>query len=142
MGAVRPPPPAMKRSYPSMAESLGLEFCRGIEKAGFYCTLDHGRWGASEPGRVHMADVRVTKAGLARFLGLAAIALQPELNDEPPWRRVYRRNVASRELAKRLHVRMPGREFYDFDRSFVLASVASLPNSEPLRKQAFDWARR
>jgi hypothetical protein len=89
-----------------------------------------------------MADVRVTRGGLARFLGLAATALDPTINDEPPWRRVYRRNVASRDVAHRLHVRMPGREHYDFDRSFVLASIASIPNSEPLRKQAFDWARR
>jgi hypothetical protein len=132
----------MKRSYPAMAAALDLEFCRGIDKVGIYCPLDHGRWGAAEPGRVHMADVRVTKAGLARFLGHAAVALQPELNDEPPWRRVYRRQIAARELAAKLHVRMPGREFYSFDRSFVLASVASIPNSEPLRKQAFDWARR
>jgi hypothetical protein len=125
-----------------MADELGLEFCGGVRKTGHYCTLDHSRWGASEPGRVHMADVRVTKAGLARFLGLAAIALDPSLNDEVPWRRVYLRTVRSRYLAQQLHVRVPGREHYDFDRSFVLASVASLPNSEPLRKQAFDWARR
>ena len=125
----------MRRSYSAMARDLGLELCAD-------CPLDHARWGASEPGRIHMADVRVTKAGLARFLGHAAIALDPSINDEVPWRRVYRRNIAARDLARRLHVRMPGREHYDFDRSFVRASVASIPNSEPLRQAAFDWARR
>ena len=132
----------MRRSYAAMTAELGLSFCAGITRGGRYCPLEHQRWGEAEPGIVHMSDVRVTKAGLARFLGLAAIALDPSINDEVPWRRVYRRNVASRDLARRLHVRMPGREHYDFDRSFVLASVAAIPNSERLRKQAFDWARR
>ena len=132
----------MKRSYATMADELGLQFCGGVGRTGHYCDLDHGRWGASEAGRVHMADVRVTKAGLARFLGHAAVALDQSLNDEVPWRRVYKRQLAAREIAKRLHVRMPGREYYDFDRSFVLAGLATVPNSEPDRKQAFDWARR
>lgn len=130
------------RRYPTLATELGLHFCGGVRRDGYYCPLDHRRHGTAEPGGIHMADVRPTKAGTARFLKLAATALDPTLDQDVPWRRVYRRHLAARELARRLGIPMPGREHWDFDRAFVRASTAGLTNDEPLRREAHLWARR
>jgi hypothetical protein len=132
----------VRRSYAAMAREIGLEVCSGVSRSGLYCrTFDH-RHGASEQGRIHLVDTRVTKPGLARFLKLAALAQDPTINEAPPWVRTYLLHLASQRVARQLHVRMPPREVYDMDRAFVRASVAGMPNSVALRRRAFDWARR
>ena len=132
----------MRRSYPALAGELGLECCSGVRRTGFYCRgFDH-RAGSAEAGCIHLVDIRVTKPGLARFLKLAAIAQDPDLNEEVPWRRVYLLYVRSRQLAGRLRVRMPPKEVYAHDRAFVRAGTAGMPNNVALRREAFNWARR
>ena len=76
------------------------------------------------------------------FLKLCARALDPDLDDvEPFWLYVYRLNLATRDIGKRLHLRVP-RQYQKLDRFAVLAGVAGVSNDVPYRKQAFDWARR
>jgi hypothetical protein len=129
-------------TYQSMARDLGLGYCRGINERGQYCHLEHRLNGSVADDVVHFADRPVTRADTFAFLKLAAQVIDPTLRDEAvPWRRVYRMNRLVRDLAHRLHVRLPAHSSR-MDRAFVLAGVAGLSNEVPLRKQAFDWARR
>lgn len=130
----------MNRTYAAMAAALGLEYCFGMERWGGYCHLDH-RIGASTPGKVHLADTNPNWAGIFTFLKLAAAAKEPSINDDAPWVRVYRQNMLARSLGHQINIRVPSR-ILRRDRAFVKASVAGLPNSTPLRKEAYDWARR
>lgn len=131
-----------RRRLTDLAIALGLTYCAGITKQGFYCGLDH-QVGEAEDGIVHLADQeRLTEAKLGRFLWLAAEARDPTLREDPPWRRTYRVALAVRKLAAEAHIRPPGRSFWAWHRAFVLASITSIPNREPLRRAAFDWARR
>lgn len=131
-------------SYGTMAQALGLRLCHGILPTGHYCGLNHHLNGqvSYDPPTVHFSDRPVTKADTQAFLRLVAQALDPSINDETvPWRRVYRICRLARETGESIGVRLPARS-WSADRAFVLAGVAGLPNSVPLRKQAFDWARR
>jgi len=105
-------------TYPEMAEALGIKL------------------------PLHFPDRPVTKADTLTFLKVAAVELEPSINDEPvAWRRTYRLCRLARESGEKLDIRLP-RSYWSADRASVLAGVAGLPNSVPLRKQAFDWARR
>jgi hypothetical protein len=123
-----------------MAHALGLEYCRGIYK-GFYCRDQDHQVGSATPGRVHMADIHVTWPGTHRFLKLAAIAMDSSINEDVPWRRLYRANMGARQLGRALHITIP-RRYLTYDRAFVRASAAGLGSDTPLRKQAHDWSRR
>lgn len=124
----------------SIARDLGVPYCHGIRK-GFRCHEDHDLNGSIVDGVIHLRDRTVTRQNIASVLKLAARAQDPTLADDVPWRRVYRTSVVVRALAAQLRFRVP-RESFAADRAFVLASVAGMPNAVPLRKQAFDWARR
>jgi len=124
----------------SITRELEVPYCHGIRK-GFRCHEDHDLNGSVVDGVIHVRDRTVTRQNIASVLKLVARARDPTLADDVPWRRVYRISVVVRALAAQLHYRIP-RESFAADRSFVLASVAGLPNNVPLRKQAFDWARR
>jgi hypothetical protein len=106
----------MKRTYQDMSRELGLE-------------IDY--------------DHPVNWANTKNFLKLCAVVRDPSLNDptQPVWVRVYRTVVAARKVGDELRVRVP-RRFWKLDRYIVLAGVAGLSNEVPLRRQAFDWARR
>jgi hypothetical protein len=125
----------MRPTYAAMAGDLGLDLCDD-------CRLYDHVFGEAEPGRVHLLDVRFSWPGAKRFLKLCALALDPALRDvEPFWLYLYRLNMASRDAGQRLHLRVPSR-YMKLDRMFVLAGVAGLSNEVPMRKQAYDWARR
>lgn len=125
-----------------MARELGLAYCRGILPTGHYCPRSHRLNGEAAGGTIHFADRQVTKTNTLAFLKLAAMIVDPALADEPvPWRRVYLLNRLVRELGARLRLRIPTR-LTKADKAFVLASIAGLSNEVPMRKQAFDWARR
>jgi len=127
-----------KHSYAEMAEALGVRWCAGVGE----CPKWHGSTGSVTEGTVHLAGRRPSLQATIAFLTLAARVLDPSLDQETTmWRRAYRLAVAKRDLARRVHVRLPRRVF-DFERAHVLAGVAGLTNEVPLRKQAFDWARR
>lgn len=135
----------VKRRYGSLTRELGLTPCHGTLPTSHYCGLtrdEHVRGRVT--GRiVHFPNDAPNWARTKVFLSLCAAALDPTLNDpsEPHWRKVYRLNIASREVGRRLHIRVP-RRFLRFDGLVVLAGVTGLPDDIPLRKQAFDWARR
>jgi hypothetical protein len=131
----------MKTTVAAITRELGVPYCWGISR-GFYCPRDHRQQGTITPdGTIHLHDHVVTKTNLVTVLRMIAIAQDPTLNGDVPWRRVYRIDVAIRALAIRLRTRIP-RETFANDRSFVRASCAGLSNDVPMRKQAFDWARR
>ena len=129
-------------TYAQIAHQLGLEYCAGIRPTGHYCREVHDLNGSTKDGIVHFSDRPVSVLTTIMFLKLAAQALDPSLADETaPWRRVYRIHLIVRESGRRLGLRLPSR-YFAADRAFVLAGVAGLPNSVPMRRQAFDWARR
>ena len=128
------------RTYGQLVRELDLDYCRGIDRNGFYCDLDHVT-GSYTPGTVHLADTPTTWPGIHRALKLAALAVTPAIDEQTPWRRVYLLNIAARIMGKSAHVRVPARHLR-FDRRFVLAGVAGIPNSEPMRRDAFNWARK
>lgn len=129
-------------SYERMAQQLGIEWCGGIRPTGHTCYEEHRLNGSVKGRTVHFADRPVTALSTIVFLKLAAQVIDPTLADETaPWRRVYRAHLIVRACSRRLHVRLPAR-YFGADRAFVLAGVAGLPNSVPMRRQAFDWARR
>lgn len=133
----------MKRTYRSMADELGIEVCSDCHgKDHRIGTVDHAR------GVIHLAEPRVrgtsylTWADIALFFKLAARLEDPSIDEDiVQWRRVYRMNMLARQIAARIKVRVPAR-YATGNKAFVLAGVAGLPNSVPMRKQAFDWARR
>lgn len=128
-------------SYSQMAEQLGLTYCRGITPIGHYCQLGDHKVGFVVGDTIHYADRSRTKSNTFTFLKLAALAAEPSINDDVPWRRVFRRGRLAREFGAQLGIRVSG-YMWNADKAFVLAGVAGQPNTEPMRKLAFDWARR
>jgi hypothetical protein len=125
----------MRATYEEMARELGLDYCDR-------CRLFNHTMGEAQVGIVHLNDVRFSWPGAKAFLRLCAIALDPSLRDvEPFWLYLYRLNIAARDVGLRVHLKVP-RRFFELDRAFVLAGVAGLTNEVPMRRQAFDWARR
>jgi hypothetical protein len=130
-------------TFPQMAERLGVGYCRGILPTGHYCRAgEHGLNGFTLDGVVHLAEPpRVDRWDAFVFLRLAAQALDPTINADIPWRRVYRLYRGVQAAAGQFHMSYPPR-YWRADKAFVLAGVAGLSNDVPLRKQAFNWARR
>jgi hypothetical protein len=130
-----------KKTFQQIAIELGVPYCGGINK-GFRCYLEHDLNGSLVDGTIHLTDRNGYRASTtAALLSMAARIRDPSLDADLPWRRVYRVSIAARGLAAEIHVRLP-REVWDFNRAFVKAGVAGLSNDVPLRKQAYDWARR
>ena len=134
----------MTRTYGGLIRELGLTPCHGIGPTGHYCHRNHNI-GEVENGIVHMIDAPLGRwTDIKRFLLLCARAKDSTLwasYDEPVWLKVYRGHIAARAVGKRLRIRVPV-EYYVFDKLLVLSGTTSLSNDVPLRKQAFDWARR
>ena len=128
-------------TYGEMAAALGVTRCRGRTSTGHYCTHVHDRQGSITDDTVHFSERRVKRPDTLALLKLVARIQDPSLDHDVPWRRVYRMNLKVRSYASFLGIPDPAYPSHG-DRAFVLASVASIPNSEPMRKQAFDWARR
>lgn len=130
-------------TYRGMAEHLGVEYCGGLRPTGHYCHAgNHKLNGFVTPGTVHLAEpALVDRRDAFLFLRLAAQALDPSINDDIPWRRTFRLYRAIRDAAARFHIRFQPR-YWSFDKAFVLAGVAGLTNEVPMRRQAYNWARR
>ena len=134
--------PRRPKTYWGIAEMVGAEYCRGI-RDGFYCTeqADHQVGAVSPDGIIHWADRRMSWPGLVHFLKLVAISRDPSIASDVPWRRVYRINMGLKQAARDAHTHIPAR-FIRPDRLFVRASVASLGNDVPMRREAYEWSRR
>ena len=130
-------------TYPGMAERLGIGYCWGMLPSGHYCRAgDHRLNGFAKDGTVHLAEPSsVDRRDAFVFLRLAAQVLDPTVNDDIPWRRQYRLYRGVQAAASLFHMRYPPR-YWSADKAFVLAGVAGLSNEVPMRKQAYDWARR
>lgn len=128
------------KTFQQIASDLGVPYCGGINK-GFRCYLEHDLNGSLVDGTIHLRDRQTNRANTLVMLKMVARIRDPSLDSDLPWRRTYRTAVAVRGLAAEIHIRLP-RDAFDFDRAFVLAGVAGLPNSVAFRKQAYDWARR
>lgn len=129
-----------------MAQQLGVAYCGGITSTGHYCPLEDPYTvphvnGLAKDGVVHFYDRPVRKVSTYTFLKLVAKVRDPSLADDVPWRRIYRMDKLTRQAANELGIRLP-RRLFATDRAFVLAGVAGISNDVPMRKQAFDWARR
>lgn len=139
----------MTRTYGPLIRELGLTPCHGILPTGHYCdfgSIEH-LTGKVEGEIIHFRDDPVPNGPVGNwrqmkeFLILCARARDPSLDEKTYWRRIYRTAMAARDVGNRVRVRVP-RRFFKMDRLTVLAGVAGLTSEEPLRKQAFDWARR
>jgi len=130
-------------TYPRMAERLGIKHCWGMLPTGHYCHAgDHRLNGFVTTNTVHLAEPSsVDRRDAFVFLRLAAQVLDPTVNDDIPWRRQYRLYRGVQAAASLFHMRYPPR-YWSADKAFVLAGVAGLSNEVPMRKQAYDWARR
>lgn len=129
----------MTRNISQLAREAGIDYCRGITPTGHMCHREHHLNGEAVDGTIHLEDRRANRVNSHAFLRLAAIALDPTLKEDVPWRRVYRLDQSMRQIARAIDVPYKSSQM---DRAFVLAGVAGLSNDVPLRKQAFDWARR
>ena len=132
-------------TYDEMAAALGVTRCRGRTPSGHRCDQQHDLEGSvdkrgAEHG-IHFSERPVQRPSTLVFLKLVARVEEPSIDFDTPWRRIYRMNMAVRDLAVRLHIQYPDYQA-SADRAFVLASVAGMSNAVPMRRQAFDWARR
>lgn len=124
-------------SYPLVALELGIRLCTGEP-----CDQRDHEAGAWSWDVVHWRDRRVTKSGLYRFLRLAALALNPGLDQDPvAWRRTYLVHRVIDQYAKHLKVVIP-RELTTLERRRVKGQLAVVPTNAPLRQRAMLWARR
>lgn len=130
-------------TYDEMAAALGVTRCRGRTATGHYCTEEHEKEGSVtyQDSTIHFSDRPKRRVNTHAFLRLVARVQEPSIDKDVPWRRVYRLNMAERRLASFLSIPNPNHPA-SADRAFVLASVAGLKNDVPMRKKAFDWARR
>jgi len=138
-------------NYQAMAAALNVTLCRGRTPSGHYCQEQHDKEGSitnhpSPKGAViHFSDrphhPKSANANTLAFLKLVARVQEPSIDMDEPWRRVYRLNQKVRFLARFLKIPNPATPAHA-DKAFVLASVASLNNDVPMRKQAYNWARR
>ena len=130
-------------AYPSFGEiaaKLDIPRCRGLTQAGYRCEVFDHRRGQIGDGQVHWADrARVERAGIRRFLRLAAILYYAE--QEPrAWARIYLAQRLINAWASQLGVRIPS-ELSDHDRLEVKAMLVNIPTDAPLRKEAMAWAQ-
>jgi hypothetical protein len=124
-------------SYDEMAKTLRVLWC-----GGYFDGTRHGPLGVISNGIIHIDDRPPSLGATVMFLTLAARLIDPTLDEETVlWRRAHRLALAKRDLARKVHVRLP-RSVFDFERAYVLAGVAGLTNEVPGRKRAYDWARR
>ena len=125
-----------------MAHRLGVTYCAGITSTGHYCDVYwHHQEGSTRGDVVHFSERQPSKYHTLAFLRLVAKVRDPSLDDDVPWRRIYRMDKLVRQAAAELGIRLP-RRLFTTDRAFVLAGVAGISNDVSMRKQAYDWARR
>ena len=126
-------------SYADISAQLGIPRCRGVTASGHLCRdYDHKR-GAVGDGLVHWADrARVERAGIRRFLRLAAVRDLIEQGVAEPWKRLYWSQGMILRWADELGVRLPASAARR-DRVELKAMLTSVPQSD-LRKEAMVWA--
>lgn len=135
-----------RMTFPDVAAQLGVTIC-GPNDLCRQSQIDHDRGEYSLTlGMVHWRERRMTKAGLYRFLRLVALAKHPDMTRtitgvRPTWQRTYLIHRQVNVYARMLHVRIP----FDLTREArarVKSSVLDVPRRTPLRREAFQWARR
>lgn len=127
-------------SYDEIAKTLGIDRCRGIRATGQLCREYDHRKGAAGEDLIHWADRgRIERAGVRRFLGLAA---RYQLRDEPRvWARIYLSQAQINAWGSKIGISFPS-HLSQFDRLMVKAMLVQVPTSEPLREEAMRWAQQ
>lgn len=131
-------------SYPDfdeIARRLSIPRCRGIRANGQTCHYDH-RHGSIGEGLIHWADrTRIMRAGVRRFLKLAALQLIEDVGGETrPWARLYRAQKVVNTWGADLGITFPG-HLTQQDKLAVKAMLIGVATDEPLREEAMDWAQ-
>lgn len=133
-------------SYDEITRQLGIPRCRGILPNGQYCPADHAEGEVdifpSRPPRtyqVHWGDNRrVTRAGIRRYLALAAWRIaMGRFPSEPVWRVHYEALREIPALAREIHIQLP-HKLGDLDRAQLKAMMVKVPPSE-LRAEVMRW---
>lgn len=113
-----------------IATVVGLKRCKGCDEG------DH-REGWARGSTVHWEDRRSTRAGIRKFLMLAASLRILGFAERPEWERLYMANVWANRMGLQLHTRIPARlSANDRARVRYLATKNDIPL---LIRQ---WARR
>jgi hypothetical protein len=125
-------------SYAEIADRLGIPRCRGLTASGHQCRDYNHRQGVVGDGLVHWADrKRVERAGIRRFLRLAANRDLIEQGVAEPWKRLYWSQAMINRWGMTLGVRFPA-SLTEHDKIELKAMLVNEPQS-PLRKEAMDW---
>lgn len=124
--------------YSTITVALGITRCRGIDpRYGTRCGYDHDR-GVYAEGMVHWSDRHPTRAGIRRFLLLAA---QPTTEGKPVWARPYLAHRYADSAARMIRVRLPS-ELSILDRRRVRRMIVAANATGALRDEAMAWASR
>lgn len=125
-------------NYDEISKTLSIDRCRGIRATGQMCRdYDHQKGEVGE-GLVHWADrTRIERAGVRRFLGLAA---RRRVDDPRLWARIYLSQRLINRWGSEIGISFPTR-LNQLDRLMVRAMLVLVPTSEPLREEAMRWAQ-
>lgn len=131
-------------AYPTfgeIAEKLGIPRCRGIRPNGQICHgFDHRR-GQVGDGFVHWADrSRIERAGVRRFLKMAAIMKLDEEGETRSWARLYLAQTMINNWSPIIGISFPG-VLTDVDKIIVRAMLINVPTGDPMRDAAMRWAQ-
>jgi hypothetical protein len=125
-------------SFDSITRQLSIPRCRGILPNGQYCPADHVE-GEVADGKVHWGDDRrVTRAGIRRYLALAAWRAAALMwSSEPVWVVHYEALRMIPKLAKQAHVQLP-HALGDLDRATLRAMLVNV-DQDWKRREAMVW---
>lgn len=125
-------------TYDQISRELGIARCRGIRSTGQLCREYNHLRGQIGDGDVHWQDrARVERAGVRRFLGLAARA---QIDDPRPWARIYLSQRLINQWGNEIGISFPAR-LGQLDRLKVKAMLVQVSTDEPLREEAMRWAQ-
>jgi len=131
-------------TYDAISEHLKINRCRGRTSTGRRCDEKHD--GTITDGQLHWSDRRVTRAGIKRFLLLAARATVNEDPHSPTWVTTWRRIMYARNWLAELGFRI-GKDEWRLEKAQLRAQLAkdtSAPFNEDerdLRAKAMAWSR-
>lgn len=131
-------------TYTEIAKTLDIPWCRGIRANGQRCHATHRPGSADDD--VHFTDRRVTRAGIRRFLFLAAKVIvdqqAEQAGGQPEWVRFYRANRLVTEWIKTaVRIEMPRSVTAPY-KTQLKAMLAAVEPGDPEREEAWLWTSR
>lgn len=104
-------------TYTEIAQQLGIPLCESCE-LGNYAEHVAGWASISPPERIHWRRLRMTDAGLYRFLKLCGSIVKSHNRGQPEWQQRYEQAVYASEISRQLGRRLPA-ELSKSDRLYV-----------------------